>query len=106
MPPQIDLSSFLNRQLNIDVDAPILHTNDIDDDDVDHTLAHISSHGIIDPNHGKGKIEEIEWDNDMDEMTREKAVADANRGRLRTCCFLLLTMGQNSPPASAPNLRN
>ncbi|KAF9000172.1 hypothetical protein BDZ89DRAFT_1096158 [Hymenopellis radicata] len=79
LPPEIDLSSFLNRQLNVDVDAPILKTIDIDEDDVDHTLAHISSRGIANPNHGKGKIEEIEWDDDMDEMTREKAVADANR---------------------------
>ncbi|KAF9019960.1 hypothetical protein BDZ89DRAFT_283334 [Hymenopellis radicata] len=79
LPPEIDLSSFLERQLNVDVDAPILKTVDIDEDDVDHTLAHISSRGIANPNHGKGKIEEIEWDDDMDEMTREKAVADANR---------------------------
>ncbi|KAF9029460.1 hypothetical protein BDZ89DRAFT_1101524 [Hymenopellis radicata] len=33
LPPEIDLSSFLERQLNLDVDAPILKTVDIDEDD-------------------------------------------------------------------------
>ncbi|KAF9039002.1 hypothetical protein BDZ89DRAFT_945505 [Hymenopellis radicata] len=84
LPPEIDLSSFLERQLNLDVDAPILKTVDINEDDVDYSLAHISSRGIANPDYGKGKIEEIEWDDDMDEMTREKTTELTSRFRAKS----------------------
>lgn len=68
-------------------ETPKLNGREDDDDDVDHTLDHISSRGIGDPNKGKSKVEEIDWDDELDEMTREKAVADANRGASHSRLF-------------------
>ncbi|KAJ6477902.1 hypothetical protein C8R47DRAFT_644518 [Mycena vitilis] len=77
--PEVDLSSFLQRQRISDVAGPsVLPTMEsTDDDDVDHSLAHISSGGIKPVTSRKGKVEEIEWDDELDELEREKASAEA-----------------------------
>ncbi|KAK0219380.1 hypothetical protein EDD85DRAFT_345302 [Armillaria nabsnona] len=79
--PDVDLSSFLGRQRLSD--NPVLSlqaTLPDDDDDVDHSLAHISSHGVgAEAPSRKGKVEQIAWDDELDELSREKAIADANR---------------------------
>ncbi|KAK0451213.1 uncharacterized protein EV420DRAFT_727361 [Desarmillaria tabescens] len=75
--PEVDLSSFLGRQRLSDNPESTLSG---DDDDVDHSLAHISSRGIgSEAPTRKGKVEQIAWDDELDELSREKAVADANR---------------------------
>ncbi|KAJ7473709.1 hypothetical protein B0H11DRAFT_2282558 [Mycena galericulata] len=62
--PEVDLSSFLEQQRILD-EPPVLTPNDpVDEDDVEHTLAHISS--------------------DLDELEREKATAEAIWD-LKTC---------------------
>ncbi|KAK0219098.1 hypothetical protein IW262DRAFT_1448938 [Armillaria fumosa] len=66
---------FLRRQLGTNTDRyaepePELDSDD-DDDDVDHSLAHISSRSE--------KVEQIAWDDELDKLSREKAIADANR---------------------------
>ncbi|KAG1810521.1 hypothetical protein EV424DRAFT_1542893 [Suillus variegatus] len=60
--PEVDLSSFLARQRLSDVSdtTVVAAVPPVDDDDIDHELAHISSH-------------------QLEEMSREKAAADASR---------------------------
>ncbi|KAK0200545.1 hypothetical protein DFS33DRAFT_165610 [Desarmillaria ectypa] len=77
--PEVDLSSFLERQRLSDKPGSALQTT-LPDDDVDHSLAHISSHGTgSEVPSRKGKVEQIAWGDELDELSREKAVADANR---------------------------
>ncbi|KAJ6616305.1 hypothetical protein B0H10DRAFT_2190553 [Mycena sp. CBHHK59/15] len=78
--PEVDLSAFLERQRISDAPGPAaLPRADADDDDVDHSLAHISSSGGAKPANRprKGKVEQIEWDDALDELGREKAAAEA-----------------------------
>lgn len=52
------------------------------EDEVDHSLAHLGSAG---PQSGrkpmKGRIETVEWGEELENLSREKAAADANRGK-------------------------
>ncbi|KAG2353122.1 hypothetical protein BDR07DRAFT_1615157 [Suillus spraguei] len=80
--PEVDLSSFLARQRLSDVSemtVVAVPRVDDDDDDIDHELAHISSHRIPPPISQKGRVQAIEWDAELEEMSREKVAADANR---------------------------
>ena len=78
----MDLSRFLEKQRL--ADAPLLATgleqNDRDDDDVDTSLAHISSKPLASGVSRKGKVEKIVWDDELDKMSQEKAAAEAARG--------------------------
>ncbi|KAG1816853.1 uncharacterized protein BJ212DRAFT_178649 [Suillus subaureus] len=76
--PEVDLSSFLARQRLSDLPT-VVTVPRVDDDDVDHELAHISSHRVPPPTSQKGRVQVIEWDAELEEMSREKAVADASR---------------------------
>ncbi|KAJ7107801.1 hypothetical protein C8R44DRAFT_637223 [Mycena epipterygia] len=76
--PEVDLSAFLERQRIEDALGPsVVSRNPAEDDDVDHSLAHISSGGIKPVVSRKGKVEEIEWDEELDELERDKASAEA-----------------------------
>ncbi|KAG2151397.1 hypothetical protein DEU56DRAFT_777680 [Suillus clintonianus] len=78
--PEIDLSSFLARQRLSDVsETTVVALPQVDGDDIDHELAHISSHRIPPPTSQKGRVQAIEWDAELEEMSREKAAADASR---------------------------
>ncbi|KAF7344783.1 hypothetical protein MVEN_01639400 [Mycena venus] len=48
-----------------------------DDDGVDHSLAHIPSSGMKVVASRKGKVEQIEWDEELEELEREKASTEA-----------------------------
>ncbi|KAA1466855.1 hypothetical protein DENSPDRAFT_57657 [Dentipellis sp. KUC8613] len=78
--PEVDLSQFLERQKLEDTPAVALASPaEEDDEDVDHSLAHIS--GKVKPLESqsrKGKVQQIEWDAGLAEMSREKAVAEAH----------------------------
>jgi hypothetical protein len=79
--PEIDLSSFHAKQRLSDVSqATIVSVVQADGDDIDHELAHISSHPITAPMSQKRRVQAIEWDAELAEMSRENAVADENRG--------------------------
>ncbi|KAF8197755.1 hypothetical protein K438DRAFT_1824604 [Mycena galopus ATCC 62051] len=77
--PEVDLSAFLERQRISDAPGPsLLPTSELlDDDDVDYSLAHISSSGVAPVVSRKGKVEQIEWDDELDDLEREKASAEA-----------------------------
>ncbi|KAL0573702.1 hypothetical protein V5O48_008245 [Marasmius crinis-equi] len=83
--PEVDLSSFLAKQHLHDENAPgpsASRVDEDDDDDIDHgidnaALGYQSKSDIAASR--KGKVQEIQWDNQLDEMMREKESADAAR---------------------------
>ena len=81
--PEVDLSNFLARQRLDDTIGPSIPkpTTDPDEDEVDHSLAHLKSvglHSVQKPT--KGRVQTREWDEELENMSREMAAADANRG--------------------------
>ncbi|KAG5650236.1 hypothetical protein H0H81_000211 [Sphagnurus paluster] len=74
--PEVDLSAFLEKQ-KISDDGPSIVPDPIDDNDVDTTLAHIGSGTQTAAPNRKGKVEQIAWDDQLDEMSKEKAAAEA-----------------------------
>jgi hypothetical protein len=53
---------------------------DGDDDDVDHSLAHITSNPLRERQSRKGKVQQIEWDASLEEMQHDKNIAQAQSG--------------------------
>lgn len=88
MDPEVDLSTFMEKQRISEASGllalPLENQND-DDDDVDHTLAHISSHRTTAAPSKKGKVSQIKWDDELDELSREKASAEATWGEKFSC---------------------
>lgn len=81
MQPEVDISGFLEKQ-RIKLSESINETavsGFAEEEDVDHTLAHISSRGIGQPKRSLKK-ETIHWDASLDEMKREKEGAEAMWG--------------------------
>ncbi|KAI0651361.1 hypothetical protein C8Q79DRAFT_1004657 [Trametes meyenii] len=74
--PEVDLSSFLERQR---LSSGPSVTQPEDDDDVDTSLAHITSRGKPPLQSKKGRVQQVEWDAELEELSREKAAADATR---------------------------
>lgn len=86
MEPEVDLSAFLEKQRiaspQLESSAPLAPE---EDDDIDKTLVHLP--GIkkeSSSNDRKGKIQQVEWDQSLEELSREKAAADATRGTSST----------------------
>ena len=80
--PEVDLSRFLERQRLDDAPPPLgtSVTTEEHEDDVDHTLSHITAKPVVGAPSRKGKVQHIEWDSDLEQMNREKVVAEANWG--------------------------
>lgn len=81
--PEVDLSNFLARQRLDDAAGPSVFepVTEPGEDEVDHSLAHlkfIGSQSTRKPM--KGRVETVEWDEELENLSREKAAADANRG--------------------------
>ena len=54
-----------------------------DEDDIDHSLAHITSNSTrkrLQASQAKGKMEELVWDEEFESLAREKAAAEAKWG--------------------------
>ncbi|KAH7911851.1 hypothetical protein BJ138DRAFT_1234917 [Hygrophoropsis aurantiaca] len=77
--PDVDLSAFLEKQKLSDTSEAQVSPPPEDDDDIDHTLAHISSRRQAPSQSKKGRMQSIEWDKELDEMSREKAATEAAR---------------------------
>ncbi|KAF9040038.1 hypothetical protein BJ165DRAFT_1416442 [Panaeolus papilionaceus] len=80
--PEVDLSTFLEKQRIAEDIGPVASAKekkDYDENDVDTSISHmLASRGISKPIvPQKGKVEVIEWDEKLDEMTREKKAAEA-----------------------------
>ena len=93
--PEVDLTNFLERQrLADDTDLPIIpgaSKDNKDDEDVDTTLAHISSYpsrSNPQATSKKGKLEQIIWDEEIDRMNRDKKAAEATWGMMTLIFFL------------------
>ncbi|KAJ2988923.1 hypothetical protein NUW54_g8955 [Trametes sanguinea] len=79
--PEVDLSSFLERQKLSDSAGPsTLLSPEDEEEDVDTSFAHITSNLKPQSQTKKGKVQQIEWDAELEELSREKAAADATRG--------------------------
>ncbi|PPR02528.1 hypothetical protein CVT24_001954 [Panaeolus cyanescens] len=107
--PEVDLSSFLEKQRITDDIGPLAsakENKDYDDDDVDTSISHmLSSRGVAKPMvPQKGKVEVIAWDEELDELTREKKAAEATwdlKARFRAKSEKLKTKPVTPTPASA-----
>ncbi|OCH88493.1 hypothetical protein OBBRIDRAFT_836549 [Obba rivulosa] len=76
--PEVDLSSFLERQRISETSGPSSALlRDEDDDDVDHSLDHLLPRAQGAPQSKKGRVAQVEWDPELEEMRREKAAAEA-----------------------------
>ncbi|KAG6843908.1 hypothetical protein H0H87_011860 [Tephrocybe sp. NHM501043] len=75
--PEVDLSTFLEKQRITDTSPSIVSVETNEDDDVDVSLVHIGSGSRLASPTRKGKVESIAWEEGLDEMSREKASAEA-----------------------------
>ncbi|KAI0698254.1 hypothetical protein BC835DRAFT_1269268 [Cytidiella melzeri] len=76
--PEVDLSSFLERQRLSDLPS-VTSPPPEDEDGIDHSLAHLTTGRNAAENSRKGKAQQISWDNSFEELSREKAAAEATR---------------------------
>ncbi|KIJ47202.1 hypothetical protein M422DRAFT_249056 [Sphaerobolus stellatus SS14] len=76
--PEVDLSDFLARQ-RLDNSSSLVHPRQHDDDDdVDYTLAAVTSAPSSAPvKPRKNQVHNVEWDASLDELKREKESAEA-----------------------------
>jgi hypothetical protein len=87
MEAEVDLTAFLKRQRMEDAPGLPIVSATVDDDDVDHSLAHITSNSLTEHQSRKGKIQQIDWDASLEEMQRDKNVARAQSGVCHlNCC--------------------
>ena len=80
--PEVDLSNFLARQKLDDSDSlkvPGVPQED-DEEEVDESISHLLRGEATSSRPRKGKVVQIDWDQQLDDISREKAAADANRG--------------------------
>lgn len=77
--PEVDLSAFLERQ-RLEAQPSSASPVPDEDDDVDHTIAHIGTRQPSAAQSKKGKVQQVEWDASLEEMRREKAAAEAKWG--------------------------
>ena len=82
MEPEVDLSSFLEKQRRLPPQLePPAPPPPQDNDEIDQSVAALNLHGRGGAeNDRKGKAKQIEWDSTLEELSREKAAADATRG--------------------------
>ena len=82
--PEVDLAAFLEKQRLSDsvraLSGSAPDAREDDEDEIDHSLAHITSQRQPALQSKKGRVQTIEWDDSFEQMSREKAVAEANRG--------------------------
>ncbi|CCM02271.1 uncharacterized protein FIBRA_04356 [Fibroporia radiculosa] len=79
--PEVDLSSFLERQRLSEKPSSVSPPSD-EDEDVDASLAHLTPHSKHVPQSKKGKVQQVAWDSSLEEMRREKAAAEAKWGEV------------------------
>jgi len=78
--PEVDLSSFLERQRLSEESPGPSAPPPPNEGEVDESLAHISSRPHGPSQSKKGKIQTIDWNEELDAMIREKAAAEATWG--------------------------
>ncbi|KAF9076714.1 hypothetical protein BDP27DRAFT_1283416 [Rhodocollybia butyracea] len=73
--PEVDLAVFLEKQKLTDDLGPSALSPPDNEDDVDHTLDNLSFKNT----NLKGKKQQMEWDDTLEDLMREKASAEATR---------------------------
>jgi hypothetical protein len=85
--PEVDLRAFLKRQRVDDPPGLPIVSATVDDDDVDYSLAHMTSNPLAERQSRKGKIQHVDWDASLEEMQRDKNIARAQSGACHlNCC--------------------
>ncbi|KAI0341215.1 hypothetical protein BDW22DRAFT_1430350 [Trametopsis cervina] len=77
--PEVDLSTFLERQRVSEVPSVVSPPVEEDDDDIDHSLDHLALGLKQAEVSKKGKVQQIAWDESLEELSRDKAAAEATR---------------------------
>ncbi|KAF9526200.1 hypothetical protein CPB83DRAFT_495904 [Crepidotus variabilis] len=84
--PEVDLSTFLEKQKISDDVGPTISVPAVDlaynEDDVDESLSHITSDPskrAVQSASRKGKVQQIEWDENLEELSREKRASEATK---------------------------
>lgn len=82
--PEVDISDFLSKQRTSDSKSPFYSSKEDYDDaeDIDYSLPDYSQlvpYIIPSSNRKKGKIEEVEWDEGLEDMIKEKDAEEAKR---------------------------
>lgn len=78
--PEVDLSSFLERQ-RLSPQPSSAPPPPEEDEDIDTSLAHLVPRQSRAAQSKKGKAQQIEWDAGLEELSREKAAAEAKWGK-------------------------
>lgn len=78
------MTSFLERQRAQDDHPSLISPSPEDDDGVDHSLAHLTLGFSKSDQSKKGRVQQVDWDDSFAEMSREKAAAEATRGRVQS----------------------
>ena len=82
--PEVDLSAFLERQrLSPGPSSAPPPPDEVEE--VDANLVQILAQGKPAATSKKGRVQTIEWDAELEEMSREKAAAEATRGEIHVC---------------------
>ena len=79
--PEVDLSSFLEKQRisnDIGPTSQLAAETNEDEDDIQTYLNALKGRRL--PPSKKGKVQQIEWDEELENLNREKNAAEAARG--------------------------
>ena len=101
--PEVDLSAFLEKQRLSESARTCAGEEgaDADADEIDTSLAHLSSQRQPAPRPQKGRVQTIEWDEALEQMRRDKSAAEANRGACgRVVCLCVSATFDDPPPFS------
>ncbi|KAJ4478196.1 hypothetical protein J3R30DRAFT_3290267 [Lentinula aciculospora] len=93
--PEVDLSAFLEKQKLSDDLGHSVSPLPEDEDDVDHSLDYLTAKIT----NFKGKTQQIDWDDSLENLLHEKTAAEATRelkNRFRAKSERLRTSGNNS----------
>lgn len=77
--PEVDISELLSKQKLDESGGGPVYERQEDEDDVDRTVAHIGSGRTAQSDARKGKVQAVEWDEELEELQREKAAFEATR---------------------------
>lgn len=78
----MDITSFLERQRLRDKNPEASPPHE-DEDAIDQSLAHLTIGRQPADVSKKGRMRQIDWDESLEEMSREKDAAEASRGKFQ-----------------------
>ena len=82
--PEVDLSSFLERQRLSETPSALIAPPEIDDEVDDSAVSIFKNTSHATHKNKKGQVQQIQWDEQLEEMSRNKATTEAARGEYYT----------------------